>query len=257
MKLRSSEPDDLLILKGTVTMNRTFTLERLTKTLDQAHQHWDARPKDPPSPPAFTIALSREAGANGSVVARAVAERLDWPVYDRELLERIGHEMGLRASLLESVDERQQSWLLECLESISSNSAVSESAYVRQLVKMLLSLAAHGECVIVGRGAAQVLPPATTLRVRLVGPAKDRIKSVQQKYGVASEEAALRVHKTDRERNRFVQDHFHKDPDDASLYDLVLNTTRFSVTECAQLTVDALRQLKTRVPARQRQLVAR
>jgi cytidylate kinase len=198
------------------------------------------------SSPAYTIALSREAGANGSLVARAVGKRLGWLVYDRELVQHIAADLGVRASLVESVDEKHRNWPQEWLESFSSAPAVSESAYARNLLETLLSLGAHGECVIVGRGAAQVLPTATALRVRLVGPVEDRIKAVCQRFGVPHEEAKRWVERTDGERARFVKDHFQKDSTDPRGYDLVLNSSRFSVPECADLIIEALHRLQAR-----------
>ena len=184
-------------------------------------------------PIAFTIAISREAGVRARTSPRAVGERLGWPVYDRELVQHIAQEMGLRAKLLESVDEKYASWLQESLQCLASGPAVSSSGYVRHLVEMLLALAVHGECVIVGRGAAQVLPADTTLRVRLVAPSRKRVTTIQQRFGISREEALHWIEKTDAERSRFVRDHFHKDPGDPRLYDLVLNSARFSVAECA------------------------
>jgi cytidylate kinase len=214
----------------------------------QAQRKAEAAAGIPPvrSPPAFTIALSREAGANGSLVARAVGERLGWVVYDRELVQHIAADMGVRTSLLESVDEKHRSWLLECLESFASAPAVSESAYARHLLEALASLGAHGECVIVGRGAAQVLPTAATLRVRLVGPVQDRVKAVCQRFSIPYEEAKRWVERTDGERVRFVKDHFQKDPKDPRGYDLVLNSSRLSATECADLIIEALHRLQAR-----------
>jgi cytidylate kinase len=222
-------------------MNQKSSSERLPEAMERARHHWQARRKPEaegaialgPSLPAFTVALSREAGANGPQVARVVGERLGWPVYDRELVQRVAEEMGLRASLLESVDERRKSWLQECLESFASVPGVSEGAYARHLLQTLLALAAHGECVIVGRGAAQVLPAATTLRVRLVGPVEERAEAIRQRFGITHEEAARWVEKTDGERVRFVKDHFQKNPTDPRRYDQVLNSSRFSLSRSA------------------------
>jgi cytidylate kinase len=226
--------------------------ERLAEAMARASSHEQTRLAETP---AFTIALSREAGANAAPVTRALGERLGWPVYDRELLQRIAGEMGVRATLLESMDERRKGWLQECLEAFGSGSTVSESAYVRRLVETLLALASHGECVLVGRGAPQLLPPATTLRVRLVGPVADRVKVVRQRFGISEEEAARWVTKTDAERARFVKDHFRKDPTDPRLYDLVLNSARLSAGECADLIVEALRRLQARARAGRAELV--
>lgn len=148
--------------------------------------------------------------------------------------------MGLRTKLLESVDEKHAGWLQECMQRFTSMPAVSAGSYVRRLVELLLALAAHGECVIVGRGAAQVLPAATTVRVRLVGPLPERIRAIQDRFGISREEATRWIDKTDADRSHFIQAYFHKDPADPCLYDLVLNSTRLPVEKCADLIVEAL-----------------
>src|SRR5262245_20933833 len=109
-------------------------------------------------PAAFTVALSREVGARGTTVARAVGTRHGWKVYDHELLERIARDMKARVELLEGVDERRVSWLRESLEALSTSPTVSEAGYVRHLVETVLSLGAQGRGVIVGRAAAHILP---------------------------------------------------------------------------------------------------
>jgi hypothetical protein len=88
------------------------------------------------------------------------------------------------------VDERRRSWLRECLEALAPASAVTASAYVRHLHETLLSLAVHGECVFVRRRAAQGLPAASTLRVRLVAPAEGRAQTAPQRFGFPPAEAA-------------------------------------------------------------------
>jgi hypothetical protein len=64
--------------------------------------------------------------------------------------------------------------------------------------------------------------------------------------GVSAEEAARRVATVDRERDRFVKDHFVKEASDPRLYDLVLNSPRLSAAGCADLVVDALRLMQAR-----------
>jgi cytidylate kinase len=229
-------------------MPYSSSVERVTEALARAQQHWKEREMAggqlTGAASAYTIVLSREAGTSGSLVAREVGARLGWPVYHHELLERIAQEMGLRVSLLETIDERRQSWLRESLEAFSSVPGVSESAYVCHLIETILSLGAHGECVIVGRGAAQILPVQTTLRVRLMAPLEDRITAVSHRFGVSRAEAARRIETTDRERNSFIKAHFLKDPTDPGHYDLLLNTWRWSTGEMADMIVESLRRLE-------------
>jgi cytidylate kinase len=227
--------------------------QRSSEALMRSMQHWEGqrRAAGPGRVPAgLTVAISREIGARGTSVGRAAAERLGWPVYDHELLELIAREQNLRVSLLESVDERRTSWIEECLEAFGEIPAVSGSSYARYLTETVLSLAAHGACVIVGRGAAQVLPPAFTLRVRLVAALEDRIAWMSQEKNLPRDQAARQLAEVDRDRIGFIRSHFQKDPTDSTNYDLVLNSSRFSVADCAELIVAAVHcRAKAAAPA--------
>jgi cytidylate kinase len=220
--------------------------ERLTAALARAQRHWKAR-QDADSQsdrPKFTIAISRQTGTHGGTIAHEVGRRLGWPVYDRELLQRIADDMGIHRDLLESVDERLESWLSESFWRLFSVPDVRETIYFRRLIETLFSLASHGQCVIVGRGAASVLPSATTLRVRIVAPLEQRIDSVQRENSITRKEAAKRVETTDAERRRFLTTHFGGNPTAPANYDLVLNAGRYSTKECADMIVDALEHLR-------------
>jgi cytidylate kinase len=204
----------------------------------------------PAVPHAYTIAISRECGANGFLVAQAVGECLGWAVYDRELVQMLAEGMGVRTNLLEHMDERRANWLRECVEFFADIPTVSQSAYVRHLVETLLTLAAHGECVLLGRGAPQILPPSSTLRVRLVAPLAERIRVIQERRSLSPEEAARWIERVDRDRRGFVKDHFQLDPAEPHNYDLVLNTGRLPVAECAEIVTGALRRRQTQTPVR-------
>lgn len=225
-------------------MNAT---EHFAEGLLKAHQHWNAvhlAESDRHEGPAFTIALSRESGTFGAAIAREVGNRLGWPVYDKELVQHIADDMGVHSTLLESVDERQDNWLSDCLAGFAATPPVSTTGYLHRLLETLLSLGRHGNCVIVGRGATKVLPLATTLRVRVVAPLEQRIQAVQRERNITHKEAAARVETTDRERNRFVASHFGIDPADPANYDLVLNTARYAPGECADIILAALESLR-------------
>jgi cytidylate kinase len=229
--------------------------ERVSEALVRAYTHWERGRESGAKPAgragfqarAFTVALSREAGARGNTVARAVGEQLGWVVYDHELLELIAQEMKVRVNLLDSVDERHVSWLEEQVEAFSSVPYVSENAFFRHLVQTILSLGLHGECLILGRGANFILPSRATLRVRLVAGMEDRISVMAQEFGISRHEATRLVRETDQARAAFIKEHFHQDVADPLHYDLVLNTSRLSAPECSELIVDALHRMQQRI----------
>jgi cytidylate kinase len=223
----------------------------LAETLEQLARHWESRRSITAQDPsggtsrAFSIALSRQAGTQGTLIARELSRRLGWPVYDHELLERISLEMGVRTNLLETVDERKIGWLEESFQQFLDVPQVNENAYARHLVKCVLALGLLGECIIVGRGAAFILPAETTLRVRLVAPKKDRLATLCRNLGLSGREATRRLSSLDRQRNDFVRSHFLTDPTDPANYDLLLNVARFSSADACESIADSLQRLQS------------
>ena len=190
---------------------------------------------------ATTVSISREVEAGGTTLAREIGKRLGWTVYDHELLERIASDLGVHAKLLESVDEHRGNWLRDQFERLMGVPHVTESVFVHRLLKVMLVLGQHGDCVIVGRGAAFVLPRETTFRIRLVAPRKHRIAALGRRMGLDKAAADKLLAAQDKERADFVRAHFGSDPELPSNYDLILNTEEFSTVECADLVLDGLR----------------
>jgi cytidylate kinase len=202
--------------------------------------------------PPFTITISREVGALGHTVAEEVAKRLKWPLHDQEIINKIAEEMGKPSTHVRGVDERYFSWLEECMAGVMSDYHVNPTAYLKHLIGTVRGLGAQGRCVIVGRGANFILPPETTLRVRLVGDLKDRIKVMGWRRGISDREAERLIEKLEQERTRFIRGHFDRDNTDPRHYDLVLNTSRLSVEESTDIIIHTLEMLEhRREPARQ------
>ena len=232
---------------------------RLLPLVERACRAWESRRQAVVQQAAllqtqttFTIAIAREVGTQGTSVGHEVGRLLGWDVYDHELLEYIAKEMGLRTHSLESVDEKPQSWLEESVEAFPSpeqgawRAPVSESSFVHHLVGAVRALGAGGECVIVGRGAAFILPAATTLRVRLIGSAAERLAVFRRNNGLSPRQAARKLRDMDDERIDFVREHFFKDATDPGNFDLVLNAPRLTVRQNAELIVEALHRLQVR-----------
>jgi cytidylate kinase len=188
---------------------------------------------------ACTITISRESGAGGAVISREVGHLLGWPVYDRELLERIAEQAGLRSELLETLDEKRSHWLVEILEALSGVSTMSGASYARHLAETILALASHGQCVIVGRGSTMIVPPRMSLRVRLVASLEDRTERICKRMGIEKVAAVEHVKSNDAHRAGFVKDYFHRNVGDPHDYDLVINTSTFSMEQAARMIVDA------------------
>jgi len=232
-------------------MNPSKISERLAATLLQAGEYREVSGHAVGEPTAsrYLITINREPGALGTVVARAVGKRLGWQVYDRELLERVAKEMGKEVNVVKLIDEKPVTWLMECIQSLAAQYHLSQDDYMLHLIATVRGLAQHGNCVIVGRGANFMLPHDTTLNVRLIARHKDRVANIQRMLEVPEKEAVRWEEQTSRERLDFVKRRFDKDVSDPHFYDLVLNTSHWSVDDCADVIVAALRRLEARKPS--------
>jgi cytidylate kinase len=228
----------------------TLSSEHVVQALSRIDQITKSKTTAKHTAPAVSVAISRQTGALGSEIARAVGARLNWAVYDKELLELIAQEKGLQKSLLEHLDERYISWLEQVVTNFSTLSNLTEATYLKQLMHVLAALAKAGHCVIVGRGAAHVLPVETTLRVRIVAPREARIINAERTRGLTRAEAERWLDKTDADRHAFSMHYFHNDNNDPASYDLLLNSQRFSTDDCVALIAEGALKLEKHVQAK-------
>jgi cytidylate kinase len=223
-------------------------------SLAQSLLRSQAQPGHPEPAPAtqaaqahpFTISISREVGALGTAVGRAVGARLGWPVYDQEIIDKVGAEMRKPTFQLQAIDERPAGLFEKFLATLLGEYHVSPDTYLKYLIATIRALGVVGHCVIVGRGSFCILPPTSTLRVRLVGDRADRVRTIARQRGLTEREAVAWVDATENERILFVKRYFKTDPADPHLYDLVLNVSRLSLDECADTIADLVRRLEGR-----------
>jgi hypothetical protein len=195
----------------------------------------------PPSVPAsLTIAVSREAGARGGTIGRRVGRKLDWQVYNQELLEFTAQE-GASRNVLAHLPAAAAPWAEERLQLLLRQQNLSQHPTLGDLARIILALGAEGEVVLIGRGAGCILPPESTLHVRIVAPLDDRIAYMGQLMRLTPQEAAAQVQLRDNRRAQFIATHFHRQPGDVYQYDLILNSTLLGEETCADLIVRAAR----------------
>lgn len=195
----------------------------------------------PGIPAAISIAISREAGARGSTIGHRAAQKLGWQVYNQELLEYIAHEGAFRQNVVDNLSPEAAAWAEERLQKLLREQNLSQHPSIMDLARIILALGAQGEVVIVGRGAGCILPPSSTLHVRIVAPLTDRIAYMSQWLRLTEKEAAEEVRLRDSRRAEFIPTHFHRQPGDIYQYDLILNSSLLGEDLAAEMIAQAAR----------------
>jgi cytidylate kinase len=191
--------------------------------------------KQPPKP---VIAISRDHGALGRQIAAALAKRLDVPVYDREILDKIAERLNTDPQTLKMLDEcvarARDMWMVRLFTGID----LSEDAYRNHLVNVIFSLARNGG-VILGRGANVVLSTSCALRVRVIASPEVCTSRVMARYGITEAAAREQIEAINHNRGRFVWEMFQHRNSDSTTFDLVVNTDRFEIADEVVETLEA------------------
>ena len=187
------------------------------------------------------MALSRLPGSGADEFGKLLAERLDYAFFGIEIVDRIARQTGIQQELVAGMDERVRGGIEAVIDGLRNRPApFSESDYVGRLVRVIATLGEGGSAVIVGRGSAYVLAPEHALRVLVVAPREERVERLAKRYDLPRTEALARLEREDASRRQFVERSFHLDPDDASLYDLALNTSSFGIDGAVDLVEEVL-----------------
>lgn len=117
----------------------------------------------------------------------------------------------------------------------------SEWTIVQKTTQIILQLARYGKTIIVGRGSTIItskLP--NSFHIRLVAPIENRLKHVQEVFDLSKSQAMDYIKKEDENRKKYLKSHFFRDPDDATLYDLIINTGKLSYTETSEIIANVV-----------------
>src|SRR5262245_31749669 len=143
--------------------------------------------------------------------------------------------------MFESLSPEAVAWVDAHLDKLLKAQDLSRHPSILEMARIVLALGTQGEVVLVGRGAGYILPPRTTLHVRIIATLADRIAYMSQWLRMTEEEATEQVRVRDSRRAEFIATHFHRKASDIYQYDLLLNSSLLGEELCAELIVRAAR----------------
>ena len=183
------------------------------------------------------LSISRQFGAGGKTLGDRVSQRLGYEFVDEALLHRVAEEANVSVQWVEGVQREAGGRLMRILSSLvpssfidrhlgDSGSDFDEKRYVEFLTRIVQDLAAEDNVIILGRGGQFILrDDPNALRVLLVAERADRIKFMERIYGMTPDKAESMVNRESRKRERFLANFYKGDPNDPSLYHMVINTS--------------------------------
>ena len=184
--------------------------------------------------------------ANDTIITigRKLAEALDIPFYDKELITMSAEESGMSKEIFEKADEKAANSLLYTLSMNAyllhgmagvPDLPLNDKVFLVQS-EVIRKLAAKGPCVIVGRCADYVLREnPNCVNVYIYSDMEDRVSRATTYYNLSADRAQEQIQKTDKKRAAYYNFYTNLKWGRAENYDLSLNSAKIGVDGCVEV----------------------
>lgn len=122
---------------------------------------------------------------------------------------------------------------------------VSDRAFIEATTSVLKGLYQAGNMVIIGRGANVILADAPgIIHVGMLAPLEVRVATIMERENLTREEAEAYVEEVEQARAKFFRKFFKVNPNDPSLYHLMLNLGQLRPETAAEVIAHAAKELR-------------
>jgi cytidylate kinase len=181
------------------------------------------------------ITISRQLGSLGDEVAQAIAERLNFRVICRDLINQAAIRAGAPEVALATIDDLGLLGLRP--------STLARQNYHIAVREMMEEYSKEGNIVIIGRAGQVILKDhPNVLHVKVIAPSTLRAKRIAQAQNISLEAAQSQVEMSDKNRRNYLKRYYKVRWDNPELYDLIVNTARLNPSQAACLICQTLDQ---------------
>lgn len=196
------------------------------------------------------ITVEREFGSGGADIARELAERLGWKLYDHLLTDEIARMMNCDCRVVEEREEHKDPLRYRLFKAFMRGSfegsqnaprlKMVDADCIRVVAERVVTAAAQGgNAVIVGRGSAYYLRGRPdTFHVFVYAPFQEKVNRLRKK-GHSEEEAADLAETVDRDRAAYIKQYFDVEWPPRYLFDLMINS-KVGLETVVQMILDAV-----------------
>ncbi len=181
------------------------------------------------------ITIEREYGSGAADIARKLAARLGWQLWDQALTEEIARRLECDCGAVEEHAERKDPLYYRLFKAFLRGSfegalnaprlGMVDADCIRQAADQVVTMATKaGNAVIVGRGSAYFLKDrADAFHVFVYAPFEARVRRLQAE-GRTEEEAIELAETVDRDRAAYIKQYFDIEWPARECFHLMINS---------------------------------
>ena len=188
------------------------------------------------------ITIGREFGSGGREIGIKLAEKLNIPFYDKELILHTAEKTKLEKSIVEKYDEQHS------FPAFSSSNIfdiyqmpMSDRVYIAQ-ADVIRDIASKGSCIIVGRCADFILNnDPDCFKVFITAPMKDKVARKRSVLpGKSDGEIESHISKIDKKRAKYYTYYTDGIWGKASTYNLCVDSSVLGIDGTVDLIIHAV-----------------
>jgi cytidylate kinase len=205
------------------------------------------------------ITVEREYGSGAAEIAKRIANRLGWKLWDQLLTNEIARLMECECRVVEEHEEKRDPLHYRLLKAFMRGSfegslnaprlKMADTECIREVAERVVKRVAEaGECVIVGRGSAYYLQSRhDAFHLFVYAPLHEKVRRLETAGKTASEAAHL-AETVDRDRAEFIKEYFGVEWPDRQRFDLMINSTIGDDT-AVEIILNSIRQFEKHLDA--------
>jgi cytidylate kinase len=217
-------------IRGLASVPKIYVKKRryTAEVVDNIFREWDKKrhktknkKPTPATPP--TICFSREIGAGALEIAEMLADKIDYRVVDRDIVEYVSKNEDLSVITTAFFNEQYPGLVSEYLSMIFDEKAFVKSDNIRRLFSAILYFAHAEPSIIIGRGAYLLLPRERVLSVRFICSKADRVERLNKIVKAEDREIEEIIDLIDKEQHNFFKHVYGKRNFSPYEFDMIIN----------------------------------
>ncbi len=182
------------------------------------------------------LTIGRQYGSGGHEIGQRIAERLGYPLYDKDKLLELAKESGSYEEVKSFYQEKPVDSLLYAIAMNTLTQGMEKKPF--QEIKRIVE---KEPCVLIGRCGNYITGgKVEALRVFIHADKDFRAQRIAKTESITLEKAAKRIVETDKARASFYRFYTGEEWDRASNYDLVLNSSVFGIDRCVEIILNSM-----------------
>lgn len=207
------------------------------------------------------LSVSRQFGAGGWTLGKAVADRLGYKFVSSRIINEIAKETNVSVEWIKGVDKHAGDRLMRHLAKIVDSSFIDrhvgdsktdfdEKKFISFLQKIVNRIADEDNTVILGRGSQFILQDRKNVfRLLIVADLKDRIEFIEKSWNISRKEAEKAIRKREKQRDAFLKYFKQGHPNSLNLYHVIINTSKMDFDQAEDLITYMVKSFEEKINA--------